>query len=168
MTRHDLRIRSALMLTWVGVLIWACMGVALSASEVPKMARPMAEDPVLEARLIAISEELRCLVCQNESLASSHAELAQDLREEVRGLIRQGKSDPDIKQYLVQRYGDFVLYRPAFKPTTYLLWLGPFVLLVLGLVMLWRVLRQRRPQNAATELSAQERERVQSLLKDGA
>ena len=74
----------------------------------------------------------------------------------------------DIKQYLVQRYGDFVLYRPAFKPTTYLLWLGPFVLLVLGLVMLWRVLRQRRPQNAATELSAQERERVQSLLKDGA
>ena len=86
MTRHDLRIHSALMLTWVGVLIWACMGVALSASEVPKMARPMAEDPVLEARLIAISEELRCLVCQNESLASSHAELAQDLREEVRGL----------------------------------------------------------------------------------
>ena len=102
------------------------------------------------------------------NVASSHAELAQDLREEVRGLIRQGKSDPDIKQYLVQRYGDFVLYRPAFKPTTYLLWLGPFVLLVLGLVMLWRVLRQRRPQNAATELSAQERERVQSLLKDGA
>lgn len=167
MTRRGLRIRSALLLTWVGALLGAYMGLAVAASEAPKMARPMAEDPVLEARLIAISEELRCLVCQNESLASSHAELAQDLREEVRGLIRQGKSDPDIKQYLVQRYGDFVLYRPAFKPTTYLLWVGPFVLLVLGLVMLGRVLRQRRSQTAATELSAQERERVQSLLKDG-
>jgi len=149
---------------WMLLLCWMLWAPAVWAGE----AVPMAEDPKVEARLVSISEELRCLVCQNESLASSHAELAQDLREEVRGLIRQGKSDPDIKQYLVQRYGDFVLYRPAFKPTTYLLWLGPFVLLVLGLVMLWRVLRQRRPQNAATELSAQERERVQSLLKDGA
>jgi cytochrome c-type biogenesis protein CcmH len=118
-----------------------CVWGAVGATEAPKEARPMAQDPVLEARLVAISEELRCLVCQNESLASSHAELAQDLREEVRGLMRQGKSDAEVKQFLVQRYGDFVLYRPEFKPLTYFLWVGPFVLLALGLLVLWRVLR---------------------------
>ena len=81
-------------------------------------ATPMAEDPVVEARLVTISEELRCLVCQNESLAASRAELANDLREEVRKLIHQGKSDADIRDYLVARYGDFVLYRPPVKSTT--------------------------------------------------
>ena len=126
----------------------------------------MAQDPVLEARLVAISEELRCLVCQNESLASSHAELAQDLREEVRGLMRQGKSDAEVKQFLVQRYGDFVLYRPAFKPLTYFLWVGPFVLLALGLLVLWRVLRMRRRATRSPELSPQDRERAEQLLKD--
>ncbi|MDI9331860.1 MAG: cytochrome c-type biogenesis protein CcmH [Alphaproteobacteria bacterium] len=147
-------------------LMLACAGWAMADSG-PRVARPMAEDPVLETRLIAISEELRCLVCQNESLASSHAELALDLRDEVRGLIRQGKSDPEIKQYLVQRYGDFVLYRPAFKPTTYLLWLGPFALLLLAIGVLWRVLRGRRAIQAPIELSAQERQRAEQLLKDG-
>jgi cytochrome c-type biogenesis protein CcmH len=89
----------------------------------------MAADPAIEARLIVISEELRCLVCQNESLAGSRAELANDLREEVRKLIQEGKTDTEIKEYLVARYGDFVLYRPPVKPTTWLLWFGPFVLL---------------------------------------
>ena len=127
-----------------------------------------ASDPVLEAQVQRVASELRCLVCQNQTIADSHAELAIDLRNQVRDMLKRGDSEQQIIEYMTARYGDFVLYRPAFKPTTYLLWLGPFVLLVLGLVMLWRVLRQRRPQNAATELSAQERERVQSLLKDGA
>lgn len=151
------------------LVLWlalSCLSLGAWAAEPPRLARPMAEDPVTEARLVIIAEELRCLVCQNESLASSHAELAQDLREEVRGLIRQGKSDPEIKDYLVKRYGDFVLYRPAFKPTTWLLWLGPFVLLALGLLVLWRVLRQRRKIVPAATLSPEERERAQQLLKD--
>ena len=126
----------------------------------------MADDPATEARLVVIAEELRCMVCQNESLASSHAELAQDLRNEVRDLIRQGKTDPEIKDYLVKRYGDFVLYRPAFKPTTWLLWVGPFVLLGVGLWVLWGVLRQRRQTAPAATLSAEERQRAQQLLKD--
>lgn len=136
------------------------------AAEPPRQARPMAQDPVIEARLVVIAEELRCLVCQNESLASSHAELAQDLRDEVRDLIRQGKSDPEIKDHLVKRYGDFVLYRPAFKPTTWLLWVGPFVLLVLGLWALWRVLRQRRQIPIDVILSPEERQRAEQLLKE--
>jgi cytochrome c-type biogenesis protein CcmH len=82
-------------------------------------AQPMAEDPQVEARLVVIADELRCLVCQNESLASSHAELAEDLRREVRKLIRDNKSDAEIKTYLVERYGDFVLYRPKVKPLTW-------------------------------------------------
>lgn len=138
----------------------------LADASTPKEARPLAEDPATEARLVGIAEELRCLVCQNESLASSHADLAQDLREEVRGLIRQGQSDRDIKQYLVQRYGDFVLYRPAFKPLTYLLWVGPFALLLVALIVLWRVLRQRRLQTTVAPLSEQDRQRAQQLLKD--
>ena len=152
-------------LLWVVCLCFPLF--AQSATESPRLARPMAEDPVLEARLIAISEELRCLVCQNESLASSHAELAQDLREEVRGLIRQGQSDAEIKRFLVQRYGDFVLYRPDFKPTTYLLWVGPFVLLFLGLFVLWQILSKRRDEPVHKELSDQDRQRVEQLLKDG-
>jgi len=130
-------------------------------------AAPRAEDPVVEARLVAIADELRCLVCQNESLASSHAELAEDLRREVRGLIRDGKSDPDIKRFLVDRYGDFVLYRPEVKPLTWALWFGPFVLLVLALVVLGRYLRQRRDQvPRETSLSEADRARAEQLLKD--
>jgi cytochrome c-type biogenesis protein CcmH len=85
-------------------------------------AAPLAEDPVVEQRLIVIAEELRCLVCQNESLAGSRADLAMDLRREVRTLIKSGKSDAEIKKFLVDRYGDFILYNPPVKPTTWLLW----------------------------------------------
>ena len=149
----------------VGILGWMLAAV-VAASPEPRQARPMADDPALEARLLLISEELRCLVCQNESLASSNAELAQDLRNEVRDLIRQGKSDVEVKQFLVQRYGDFVLYRPEFKPLTYLLWVGPFVLLVLGLLVLWRVLRLRRQAAVSTRLSSEDRRKAEQLLKD--
>lgn len=132
----------------------------------PREARPMATNPKVEARLAEISHELRCLVCQNESLASSHAELAEDLRREVRDLIVQGKSDSDIKTFLVERYGDFVLYRPEVKPVTWALWFGPFLLLLLAALVLGLYLRQRKQQVNAPVLSDAQRERAEQLLKD--
>jgi cytochrome c-type biogenesis protein CcmH len=146
------------------------VALALSATAclVPaREAAPRADDPAVEARMVGIADELRCLVCQNESLASSHAELAEDLRREVRGLIREGKSDAEIKRFLVDRYGDFVLYRPEVKPLTWVLWFGPFALLVLALVVLVRYLRQRREQvPRVTTLSEADRARAEQLLKD--
>ncbi|MDP2168907.1 MAG: cytochrome c-type biogenesis protein CcmH [Rhodocyclaceae bacterium] len=130
-----------------------------------KEAMPLAEDPVVEQRLIHISEELRCLVCQNESLAGSQAELAQDLRREVRDLIKQGNSDQQIKDFLVSRYGDFVLYRPQLKPTTWLLWGGPFVLLIVGLAVLVSYLRRRSKLIVEAPLSEEDRKRAEILLK---
>lgn len=125
----------------------------------------MAQDPQVEARLVVIAEELRCLVCQNESLASSHAELAEDLRREVRKLIKDGKTDPEIKTYLVERYGDFVLYRPPVKPLTWPLWFGPFLLLALAIGGFWRYLRLRR-QVKHPQLDPAERAQAEQLLKD--
>ena len=146
----------------LGLVLLVLVGLAPA-----REAAPRAEDPAVEARLVAIADELRCLVCQNESLASSHAELAEDLRREVRGLIRDGKSDAEVKRFLVDRYGDFVLYRPEVKPLTWALWFGPFVLLVLALVVLGRYLRQRREQvPRATTLSEADRARAEQLLKD--
>ena len=143
------------------------MVTALSAVQA-KEAEPLAEDPLVEKRLIHISEELRCLVCQNESLASSRAELANDLREEVRKLIRDNKSDTQIKEYLVTRYGDFVLYRPEVKPLTWVLWFGPFLLLVLGVVGMALYLRQRQTEKPLQqELSEEDRRKVQEILKSG-
>ena len=143
------------------------MVTALSSVQA-KEAAPLAEDPLVEKRLIHISEELRCLVCQNESLASSRAELANDLREEVRKLIRDNKSDTQIKEYLVTRYGDFVLYRPEVKPLTWVLWFGPFLLLVLGVVGMALYLRQRQTEKPLKqELSEEDRRKVQEILKSG-
>jgi cytochrome c-type biogenesis protein CcmH len=105
------------------------------------------------------------MVCQNESLASSHAELADDLRNEVRELIRSGKSDQEVKDFLVARYGDFVLYRPEVKPLTWVLWFGPFVLLGVAAIFLGVYLRQRRALASPVALSDDERERVKQLLK---
>ena len=127
---------------------------------------PMAKDPVTEARMLAISEELRCLVCQNETLAASHAELAEDLRKEVRSLILQGKSDQEVKDYLVTRYGDFVLYRPPVKSTTWLLWFGPFLLLAGGAAGLVAYLRKRAGQVTAPALSTADRAAAEALLAD--
>ena len=138
---------------------------ASSSLAAGREALPMAEDPKLEARLVDISQELRCLVCQNESLASSHAELADDLRQEVRALIRSGKSDQEIKDFLVARYGDFVLYRPEVKPLTWVLWFGPFLLLGVAALFLGLYLRQRRALAAPAVLSDEARERAKQLLK---
>jgi cytochrome c-type biogenesis protein CcmH len=101
-------------------------------------------DAAFDARLKHLEEELRCLVCQNQTLADSNAPLAEDLRREVRELAQQGKNDTEIKQYLVARYGDFVLYKPPVKPTTWLLWFGPFAFLVGGALVWLVVLRRRR------------------------
>ena len=136
-------------------------GWAVHAGE----AVPLAEDPVVEQRMIVISEELRCLVCQNESLAGSRAELAQDLRRELRTLIKQGKSDQEIMDFMVNRYGDFVRYRPAFKPMTLLLWLGPFVLLLAAGFGLIRMVRSQRGEPSPV-LSDEQRAKAQALLKE--
>jgi cytochrome c-type biogenesis protein CcmH len=115
-----------------------------------------------EARIRQLEEKLRCLVCQNQSLADSNAELAADMRREVRALIDQGKSDSEIVQYLVARYGDFVRYRPPLKTSTVLLWAGPFALLALGLGV--TLLRVRHARPAAAPLSDDEAQRLQQLL----
>lgn len=127
---------------------------------------PLAEDPVVEQRLIVIAEELRCLVCQNESLAGSRADLAQDLRREVRTLIKSGKSDAEIKEYLVARYGDFVLYRPPVKPTTWLLWFGPLVLLLGAAWVLIGIIRRSQSQKEGPVLDEAQRAKAQALLKE--
>ncbi len=129
---------------------------------------PLAEDPVLEQRLITISEEMRCLVCQNESLAGSRSDLAQDLRREIRGLIKEGKSDAEIRTFMVERYGDFVLYRPPVKPITWLLWLGPFALMIAGIAALLVYLRKRNSQITGNLLSEEENKRIDALLRDSA
>lgn len=107
-------------------------------------ARPAADNAALEARMTAIADELRCLVCQNQTIADSHSGLAEDLRQQIREQLRQGHSDAQIRDYMTARYGDFVLYRPPFKATTALLWVGPAVLLALGLGALAMVLRRRQ------------------------
>lgn len=105
-------------------------------------AKPLADDPVIEARLKAMSSELRCLVCQNTTLADSTAPLAEDLRKEIRVLMREGKTDQEVVDYLVARYGDFVRYRPPVNNETALLWFGPFILLIIGGFVLYRVLKK--------------------------
>jgi cytochrome c-type biogenesis protein CcmH len=123
-------------------------------------------DPVVEARLKVLAETLRCLVCQNQTLADSNADLADDLRNEIRGLIKQNKSDDEIRTYLVARYGDFVLYNPPLKPTTWLLWFGPFALLGAGAVIAATVLRRRKAKPQADALTPDARARIKASLSD--
>ena len=127
---------------------------------------PLAEDPVVEQRLIVIAEELRCLVCQNESLAGSRSDLANDLRREVRTLIKSGKSDAEIREFLVSRYGDFVLYRPPVKPTTWLLWFGPLLLLIGAIWALISIIRRAQNQKNPPVLDAAQRAKAQALLQE--
>ena len=138
---------------------------SLVCSVVAQTAQPLAEDPQIEKRLQALSQELRCLVCQNETLADSRAGLAEDLRREIREQVKAGKSDKEIIAFLTARYGDFVLYRPRVTPITYLLWFGPFILLGVGLVFLYRQLKQRRVQIKQEPITAQDRRRLDELLE---
>lgn len=129
-----------------------------------KDAAPLADDPITEQRLISISEEMRCLVCQNESLAGSRSDLANDLRREIRVLIKEGKSDDQIRSFMVERYGDFVLYRPPVKPVTWLLWIGPFVILGLGIAGLLMYLRRRDSNVPNVMLTDADNQKIDALL----
>ena len=142
------------------ILIFALVffGVAMA-----KDAQPI-EDPQIEQRMKTLTEQLRCLVCQNETLADSRAELAEDLRAEIRAQIRAGKTDQEIITFLTDRYGQFILYRPQVTPTTYLLWFGPFVLLIGGLIVLFRYIGRRRDSIEDTPLSTEEMKRAAELL----
>jgi cytochrome c-type biogenesis protein CcmH len=147
------------------LLVFLCVLCASAVNQgFAREAAPMAADVAIEKRMVAISEELRCLVCQNESLSGSHAELAQDLRREIRKMIGEGKTDQEILDFMVARYGDFVRYRPPVKPTTWLLWGGPFVLLAGGIGALIAFLRRRAKEEAAPVLSEEERRRAAALL----
>jgi len=122
------------------------------------------DDPAVEQRLKNLSQQLRCLVCQNETLADSQAFLAEDLRREIREQIIAGKSDKEIIEFLTARYGQFILYRPRVTPTTYLLWFGPFVLLLGGLWILFNYIKHRRDSLQEKPLSADEHRRAEELL----
>ena len=130
-------------------------------------ARPLGDDPAVEERLKHLAVELRCLVCQNQTLADSNAPLAEDLRREVREMIVKDMSDKEIIEFLVSRYGDFVLYRPPLKTTTTLLWVGPFVLLLGGGIALVVALKRRGKKVADVVISEEERKRVEQLLSEG-
>jgi cytochrome c-type biogenesis protein CcmH len=155
-------------------LLWfACGAVLLLALEVhaqqvrpaqavPAEATPLEKDPVLEKHVTHLSEQLRCLVCQNQTIADSQAPLAIELKEEVREKLARGASDRDVIDFMVQRYGDFVLYRPPVKATTLILWFGPFLLLLFGLIFLIAKLRQ--PRIALEKLTPADAKRAAELL----
>lgn len=144
------------------ILLLCLMPVFAHAGE----AKDIVADQVTEKRMIGLAENLRCLVCQNESLASSHAELAEDLRREVREQIKKGMSDQEILDYLVSRYGDFVLYKPPVKGYTMLLWFGPFMLFLLAGAGLFYQLRKRRKSVPETDLTAEAQQRAAAMLNN--
>jgi cytochrome c-type biogenesis protein CcmH len=146
----------------VSLLFCLALATGVLAGEAP----PAADDPALEQRVTALASELRCLVCQNQTIADSNAGLAVDLRNEIRERLRGGQTEAQIMAFMVERYGDFVLYRPPFRASTLVLWLGPLLLLLVGLFALYRML-SRRTAAAEPRLTDAERERAARLL-DGA
>ena len=144
---------------WLGILL-ILFSSALSA----RIETHVFNSPEDEARYQTLTEELRCLVCQNQNLADSNAELAQDLRRQTYEMVQAGKSNEEIVAYMVQRYGDFVLYRPPFRPATLLLWVGPFAFLAIGVAILLGFIR-RRKKTESPGLSPKEIERAEQLLK---
>lgn len=129
-------------------------------------AAPVPEDPALEARVKSIGDELRCLVCQNQTISDSHAGLAVDLKNQIREQLKAGRGEREILAFMVQRYGDFVLYRPPLKASTWLLWAGPFAMLAVGLVVVVAVVRSRRRAGTAAPLNDAQRRRAAALLQD--
>jgi cytochrome c-type biogenesis protein CcmH len=145
-------------------LVVAALLAAAPLLACAKDAAPTEQDPVAARRAVQLSEQLRCLVCQNQSIAESNADLAVDLRRQINEQIAAGRTDGEIVDFMVQRYGDFVLYRPPFKAATLLLWLGPALLLLAGLWALARVLRSRNRAADERPLSDEERARAARLL----
>jgi len=144
-------------------ILFICLVASVVVAQVREEEIP-SDDPVIEQRLANLSKQLRCLQCQNQTLADSPAGLAADLRREIRVQMKAGKSDQEIIAFLTQRYGDFILYKPRVTFTTYLLWFGPFVLLLGGLYVLFRYIKQRRDLISEQPLSADERRRAEELL----
>lgn len=140
-------------------LLLGCMPLLTQASTEPTML-----DPVSQRRLVDLSAQLRCLVCQNQSIAESNAELAVDLRNQINEQIKLGRSDTEIVDFMVTRYGDFVLYRPPFKATTALLWIGPIALLLLAVLVFYRTLVSRRARVDERPLTDAERAEAQRML----
>ena len=151
----------AVMLSWLLV-----PGSVVAQSPLESKATPLSADPKLEARVLKIAEELRCLVCQNETVAASQADLAKDLRQQIREQLTQGRTQSQILEFMSQRYGDFVLYRPPLKFSTVLLWVGPFVLLLVATGVLLMNIRRRDPLTEAAPLSTAELRRAQRLLDE--
>lgn len=147
-------------------LLLLCLLASFAIAQVQTEDRS-SDDPVVEQRLAKLSQELRCLQCRNQTLAESPSDLAADLRREIRVQIRAGKSDQEIIAFLTQRYGDFILYRPRVTATTYLLWFGPFVLLLGGLTLLFYYIKRRRDSITEKPLSAADHRRVEELLASG-
>jgi cytochrome c-type biogenesis protein CcmH len=145
---------------WLVLLCWALVSLARAGE-----AQNVASDPALEARVNALSAELRCLVCQNQTIADSHADLAVDLKNQVREQLKAGRSEAQIIEYMTQRYGDFVLYRPPVKATTLLLWGGPALLMLIGLLVYWRSLRRTQAEaDAEPAIDAAQSARAEQLL----
>ena len=140
------------------------LGLSLCLSAQAKVAPNASADPALEARMMVIAEELRCLVCQNETIAASHADLAIDLKNQIRIKLTHGQSQKQILDFMVERYGDFVLYRPPLKTTTVLLWLGPFVLLGIAVLMLVLNIRRRRRAAQPAVMSDEDQAKARALL----
>lgn len=127
------------MAKWIAAILLSAWVVLAFAGE----ATPVASDPVIEARMMQIASELRCLVCQNQTIADSHAGLAVDLRQQVREMLQKGQDEQQIIGYMTARYGDFILYRPPFKSSTVLLWIGPGIMVIAGMATLILILRRR-------------------------
>jgi len=143
------------------LLSFAIPGIGFAQSNA---APSVSDNPALEKRVLEVSNELRCLVCQNQTIADSNADLAVDLKNQVRQQLSEGRSKQEILKYMTERYGDFVLYKPPFNAATLMLWVGPFLLMLLGLILLVRQIKQRKQELSQETFSAQEIERARQLL----
>ena len=143
------------------LLSFAISGIGFAQSNA---APSVSDNPALEKRVLEVSNELRCLVCQNQTIADSNADLAVDLKNQVRQQLSEGRSKQEILKYMTERYGDFVLYKPPFNAATLMLWVGPFLLMLLGLIVLVRQIKQRKQELSKETFSAQEIERARQLL----
>ena len=156
--------RKFLLTLFVVVNVTLAPSAVQAQAAAPHQAASTFADPVLEARVLAIAEELRCLVCQNETIAASHADLAIDLRKQIRTKLTEGQSQQQILDFMAERYGDFVLYRPRLTASTIMLWAGPFALLLIAFTALAMNIRRRRQSVASADLTPAEAERAQRLL----
>jgi len=142
-----------------------CISLCVAFASQSVMSEPVKVAPEYEKRYHSLLNELRCLVCQNQTIAESNSELATDLRVEVNKMLNQGASDAEIIDFMAQRYGDFVLYKPLVQPKTYLLWFGPFLFLAIVLIMVLLFVKKHRPTKDV-QLSDDEKQKLQSILND--